>query len=57
MAKLIYSAIASLDGYVEDAQGDIDWGALPNGVRARLELIDERRSRSGVVHLRYRVRW
>ncbi len=27
MAKLIYSAIASLDGYVEDAQGDIDWGA------------------------------
>ena len=27
MAKLIYSAIASLDGYVEDAQGDIDWAA------------------------------
>jgi dihydrofolate reductase len=27
MAKLIYSAIASLDGYVEDAQGAIDWSA------------------------------
>jgi dihydrofolate reductase len=26
MAKLIYSAIASLDEYVEDAQGKIDWG-------------------------------
>lgn len=25
MAKLIYSAIASLDGYVEDAGGRFDW--------------------------------
>ena len=25
MAKLIYGAIASLDGYVEDAQGRFDW--------------------------------
>ena len=27
MAKLIYSAIASLDGYVEDEQGAFDWAA------------------------------
>jgi dihydrofolate reductase len=27
MAKLIYSAIASLDGYVEDRQGKFDWAA------------------------------
>ncbi len=27
MAKLIYSAIASLDGYVEDDQGKFDWAA------------------------------
>ena len=27
MARLIYSVIASLDGYVEDAQGQFDWGA------------------------------
>jgi dihydrofolate reductase len=27
MARLIYSAIASLDGYVEDSQGRFDWGA------------------------------
>ena len=27
MAKLIYSAIASLDGYVEDAQGTFTWAA------------------------------
>jgi dihydrofolate reductase len=26
MAKLIYSAIASADGYIEDASGGIDWG-------------------------------
>jgi dihydrofolate reductase len=29
--------------------------ALPDGVRAQLELLDERRFRNGVVHLRYRV--
>ena len=27
MARLIYSAIASADGYVEDAGGSFDWGA------------------------------
>jgi dihydrofolate reductase len=27
MAKLIYSAIASADGYIEDAAGAFDWGA------------------------------
>lgn len=27
MARLIYSAIASLDGYVEDARGGFDWAA------------------------------
>jgi dihydrofolate reductase len=27
MARLIYSAITSLDGYVEDAQGHFEWGA------------------------------
>jgi len=27
MAKLIYSAIASLDGYVEDEHGKFDWAA------------------------------
>jgi len=27
MAKLIYSAITSLDGFVEDADGKFDWAA------------------------------
>jgi dihydrofolate reductase len=27
MARLIYSALASLDGYVEDAEGGFDWAA------------------------------
>ncbi len=27
MAKVIYSAITSLDGYIEDAQGAFDWAA------------------------------
>jgi dihydrofolate reductase len=34
MAKLIYSAIASLDGYVEDTQGKFDWAAPDDEVHA-----------------------
>ena len=34
MAKLIYSAIASADGYVEDAAGDIDWAAPDDEVHS-----------------------
>ena len=34
MAKLIYSAIASLDGYVEDADGHFDWAAPDEEVHA-----------------------
>jgi len=34
MAKLIYSAIASLDGYVEDEGGRFDWAAPDDEVHA-----------------------
>lgn len=34
MASLIYSAIASLDGYIEDKQGSIEWGAPDEEVHA-----------------------
>jgi len=34
MGKLIYSAIASLDGYVEDANGAFDWAAPDEEVHA-----------------------
>jgi dihydrofolate reductase len=34
MAKLIYSAIASLDGYVEDDHGTFDWAAPDAEVHA-----------------------
>ncbi|MGZ4276486.1 MAG: dihydrofolate reductase family protein [Solirubrobacteraceae bacterium] len=34
MAKLIYSAIASLDGYVEDEHGRFDWAAPGDEVHA-----------------------
>jgi dihydrofolate reductase len=34
MARLIYSAIASLDGYVEDASGRFDWAAPDEEVHA-----------------------
>jgi len=34
MAKLIYSAIASLDGFVADEQGNFDWAAPSEEVHA-----------------------
>jgi dihydrofolate reductase len=34
VANLIYSAIASLDGYVEDASGSFDWAAPDEEVHA-----------------------
>jgi dihydrofolate reductase len=34
MVKLIYSAIASLDGYVEDEQGKFDWATPDDEVHA-----------------------
>jgi dihydrofolate reductase len=34
MAKLIYAAIASLDGYVEDEEGRFDWAAPNDEVHA-----------------------
>jgi dihydrofolate reductase len=34
MAKLTYSAIASLDGYVEDDKGNFDWAAPDEEVHA-----------------------
>jgi dihydrofolate reductase len=34
MAKLIYSAIASLDGYIEDADGGFDWASPTEEVHA-----------------------
>lgn len=34
MAKLIYTAIASLDGYVADAEGNFDWSAPDDEVHA-----------------------
>ncbi len=34
MAKLIYSGIASLDGYVEDSGGKFDWAAPDDEVHA-----------------------
>jgi dihydrofolate reductase len=34
MAKLIYSAITSLDGYVEDAEGNFDWGGPDDELHA-----------------------
>jgi dihydrofolate reductase len=34
VSKLIYSALASLDGYVEDADGNFDWAAPDEDVHA-----------------------
>ena len=40
MAKLIYAAIGSLDGYVEDEQGGFDWAAPDEEVHAFVNEIE-----------------
>jgi dihydrofolate reductase len=40
MAKLIYSAITSLDGYIEDADGKFDWAAPGEEVHAFINELE-----------------
>jgi dihydrofolate reductase len=40
MAKLIYSAIASLDGYVEDEHGRFEWAAPDEEVHAFVNALE-----------------
>jgi dihydrofolate reductase len=40
MAKLIYTAIASLDGYVEDDEGKFDWAAPDSEVHAYVNELE-----------------
>jgi dihydrofolate reductase len=42
LGKLIYSAIASLDGYVEDATGRFDWAAPDREVHAFVNDLERR---------------
>ena len=57
MARLIYTAITSLDGYVADKDGSFDWAEPDEEVHSLpLELLDQRRFGNGVVYLRYRTR-
>jgi dihydrofolate reductase len=41
MAKLIYTAISSLDGYVEDAEGKFDWAAPDEEVHAFVNDLEQ----------------
>jgi dihydrofolate reductase len=41
MAKLIYTAIASLDGYVEDAAGEFEWAAPDDEVHAFVNELEQ----------------
>jgi len=40
MAKLVYSAITSLDGYVEDEDGNFDWSAPDEEVHAYINDLE-----------------
>ena len=42
MAKLIYSAIASLDGYVADEEGKFDWAAPDDQVHSYINDLEGR---------------
>ena len=42
MAKLIYSAITSLDGYIADEEGNFDWAAPDEEVHAFVNDLERR---------------
>lgn len=42
MGKLIYAAIASLDGYVEDAEGRFDWAAPDDELHSFVNDLERR---------------
>ena len=42
MAKLIYTAITSLDGYIEDEDGSFDWSAPDEDVHAFVNDLERR---------------
>ena len=46
MAKLIYSAITSLDGYVEDPDGKFEWAAPDEEVHAFVNDLERPIARS-----------
>jgi hypothetical protein len=54
MAKLIYSAICSLDGYTADEEGDFDWAAPDKELHSLVNDL-ERRFGSSAVHLHHRA--
>jgi hypothetical protein len=59
MAKLIYSAITSLDGYVADEVGNFDWAEPDDEVHSFVNDLERPVGTylgNGVVHLRYRTR-
>ena len=42
VAKLVYSAITSLDGYIADEDGNFDWAAPDEEVHAFVNALERR---------------
>ena len=55
MARLIYSAITSLDGYIEDDEGKFDWAAPDEEVHAFVNDLERQSHDPDYLHVAYRV--
>jgi hypothetical protein len=54
VARLVFSAFTSLDGYLEDAHGNFDWAEPDEEVHAFVNEQERSIGASGFVHLHYR---
>ena len=55
MARLIYSPIASLDGYIEDEQGKFDWAAPDDEVHPFVNDLERPVNRTSTRNVRREI--
>ena len=57
MGKLIYGINTSLDGYISDAQGGLDWGEPQEDLHRYINELERNNSLNGSVNVFSHICW